>query len=68
VAVENADELGAPTIETVTPTLAARDLATGVVGRMEPDAGTISLSDAVKYPWFFIVGGVGIWRAPPFVR
>jgi electron transfer flavoprotein alpha subunit len=64
VAEEHADEPGAPSVASVTPTLASSDLASRVVGRIEPDAGTVSLSDARVV----VGGGRGVGSAEGFAE
>ena len=62
VADEETDAAGAPTIQAFAPAIADADLRTRVVGRIEPEAGKVSLSDARVV----VGGGRGVGSAEGF--
>jgi electron transfer flavoprotein alpha subunit len=62
VADADADAVGAPVIEAFTPTLSKADLRSRVVGRIEPDAGKVSLAEARVV----VGGGRGVGSAEGF--
>ncbi len=64
VAEERADAEGTPIIEAFTPELAASDLASRVVRRIEPEAGRVSLAEARVV----VGGGRGVGSAEGFAE
>ncbi len=61
---ERADAEGAPIVEVFTPDLAASDLASQVVRRIEPEAGRVSLAEARVV----VGGGRGVGSAEGFAE
>jgi electron transfer flavoprotein alpha subunit len=62
VAEEAADAIGAPAMEPFSPAISDRDLLVRVVGRIEPEAGKVSLSEARVV----VGGGRGVGSAEGF--
>jgi len=64
VAEANADAQGSPALVVFEPTVAERDLRSRVVGRIEPEAGSVSLAEARVV----VGGGRGVGSAEGFAE